>query len=190
MAKFNDIDMKSWKQSDIITDSLWIIPQRDNSGKHSNFYHGNFVPQIPNQFIRRYSKKGDTILDPFIGSGTTAIECENLSRNCIGIDIQSDLVEHCKQLISPQQGFAEFICGDSCDEDTFAVASHILKKNSVDKVQLAILHPPYADIIRFSDNDNDLSNSSSLNDFLGKFQKVVRNCISILEKNRYLIIVI
>lgn len=190
MSKFNDIDLKDWKNSDIITDSLWVIQQRDSSGKHSNFYHGNFIPQIPNQFIRRYTKSGDTVLDPFIGSGTTAIECENLNRNCIGIDIRDDLIHRIKDMVSPDKGFAEFLEGDSCDEDTFSVVKHILRKKDIDKVQLVILHPPYADIIKFSQDQKDLSNSVSLSDFLDKFQKVIRNCLDVLEKKRYLVIVI
>ena len=45
--KFNDLDMKNWKESDINTDSLWVINERDKSGKHKNVYHGNFIPQLP-----------------------------------------------------------------------------------------------------------------------------------------------
>ena len=93
MPKFNDFDMKNWKNlSEIITDSLWIINKRDNSGKHNGFYHGNFVPQIPQQLISRYTKKNDLVFDPFLGSGTTAYECEKLSRNFIGIDLNVDMV--------------------------------------------------------------------------------------------------
>jgi hypothetical protein len=58
MPKFNDFDLEKWKNIDLNMDSLWIINERDKSGKHSNFYHGNFVPQIPNHFIQRYTKKG------------------------------------------------------------------------------------------------------------------------------------
>ena len=48
MGKINDLDMSNWKElTDVWTDSLWIIPQRDNSGAHDGHYHGNFVPQIP-----------------------------------------------------------------------------------------------------------------------------------------------
>ena len=54
MPIFNDIDLKNWKESEIWTDSLWIISERDKTGKHSGFYHGNFVPQIPRQLILRY----------------------------------------------------------------------------------------------------------------------------------------
>ena len=81
MPIFNDENLKDWKESEIWTDSLWIIHERDKSGKHSNFYHGNFVPQIPRQFILRYTKKSDVVFDPFVGSGTTAYEAENLKRD-------------------------------------------------------------------------------------------------------------
>lgn len=58
MSKINDLDLTNWKElEDIWTDSLWVINERDKKGKHSNFYHGNFVPQIPNQMIKRYTKK-------------------------------------------------------------------------------------------------------------------------------------
>jgi hypothetical protein len=52
MSKINDLDMTKWKElTDVWTDSLWIIPQRDNSGAHDGHYHGNFVPQIPHQLF-------------------------------------------------------------------------------------------------------------------------------------------
>jgi len=47
MGKFNDIDLDGWRESDINTDSLWLIGERAKSGKHKNVYHGNFIPQIP-----------------------------------------------------------------------------------------------------------------------------------------------
>ena len=93
MPNFNDLNLDNWKESEIWTDSLWIIQERDKTGKHSNFYHGNFVPQIPRQLISRYTKKGEVVFDPFVGSGTTAYEAETLGRHFIGIDIQKDLVD-------------------------------------------------------------------------------------------------
>jgi len=40
--------------------------------------------------IKDFSKEGDTILDPFMGSGTTALACQNLKRNFIGIEISKE----------------------------------------------------------------------------------------------------
>ena len=89
--------MENWKDEEINTDSLWLISERDKSGKHSNVYHGNFVPQIPNQLIRRYTKENDTVLDVFMGSGTTLFECETLNRKFIGCDINAEIVGFVKQ---------------------------------------------------------------------------------------------
>lgn len=63
----NDINLNNWKEyDDIITDSLWILHKRDNSGSHNAKYWGNFIPQIPNQFLRRYTKQNEWVLDPFL----------------------------------------------------------------------------------------------------------------------------
>lgn len=43
--------------------------------------------------IRHFSNENDTILDPFIGSGTTAVACKLLDRNFIGIEINPDYIE-------------------------------------------------------------------------------------------------
>jgi tRNA G10 N-methylase Trm11 len=75
-SKINDLNLNRRKEyDDIFTDSLWILDKRDNSGAHNAGYWGNFIPQIPNQFLRRYTKQGEYVLDAFLGSGTTLIEC-------------------------------------------------------------------------------------------------------------------
>ena len=190
MPNFNDINLDNWKESEIWTDSLWIIPERDKLGKHDGFYHGNFVPQIPRQLILRYTKRNDVVFDPFVGSGTTAYEAENLGRHFIGVDIQPELIKHIKGKMDNKNYFAELIAGDSTDQKTFSDIVEILNKKKIRNVQLAILHPPYADIIKFSDLKDDLSNTKSLKEFLGKFAEVLKNTVDILDKNRYLAIVI
>lgn len=190
MPIFNDLKLENWKESEIWTDSLWIIPERDKSGKHDGFYHGNFVPQIPRQLILRYTKKGDVVFDPFVGSGTTAYESESLGRHFVGIDIQPELVEHVKSKVDNKDYFAELIVGDSMDKNTFSGITKVLNVRKKKNVQLAILHPPYADIVKFSNHEKDLSNAKSLSDFLNGFALVINNTLDVLEKNRYLAIVI
>lgn len=190
MPSFNDINLERWKESEVWTDSLWIINERDKSGKHDGFYHGNFVPQIPHQLILRYTKKNDVVFDPFLGGGTTAYEAEILGRNFIGVDIQEKLVNQVNKKIEQSNFFLNSIVGDSTDDKTIINVQDILKKNKKENIQLAILHPPYADIIKFSDFKKDLSNSKSLKDFLKQFSLVVKNTLKILEKNGYLVIVI
>jgi DNA modification methylase len=93
-GKYNDLNLNHWKKyDDILTDSLWLIDKRDSSGEHNAGYWGNFVPQIPAQLIKRYTKKNEWVLDTFLGSGTTMIESIRQNRNCVGIELNSDVVK-------------------------------------------------------------------------------------------------
>lgn len=49
-------------------------------------YPAKYIPQIPNALIQELSSVGDTVLDPFCGSGTTLVEALLLKRNAIGVD--------------------------------------------------------------------------------------------------------
>lgn len=52
-----------------------------------------FPVALPEWFIRLFSQPGDTVLDPFLGSGTTALAAHQLRRNVIGIELKADYVE-------------------------------------------------------------------------------------------------
>jgi len=190
-SPFNDLNLNKWKQyNHIITDSLWLFDKRDTSGAHNAKYWGNFIPQIPNQLIQRFTKKGETVLDPFVGSGTTLIEAKRLKRNSIGIDISTEAINLCKENLNKENKkdnvFTELINDDSLKIDL----SQILSKHKIKKIQLIILHPPYWDIIKFTGSDSDLSNSKTLNQFLYAIEKCVANFYDYLEKKRHLALVI
>lgn len=192
----NDLDLKNWKKySDVFTDSLWVIDERDKSGNHRGDYHGNFIPQIPNQLMRRFTKKGDWVLDTFLGSGTTLIECKRLGRNGIGIELLPDIAKMASLRINQGSFFEKpiqtgVIVGDSTQKDTKDKVTEILKDNKKKNCQLIIMHPPYHDIIKFSKLEDDLSNAKSVNEFLKMFGDVVDNFIDLLESNHFLAIVI
>jgi len=50
-------------------------------------YLGKFIPQLVEVFLRRYFKRGDSILDPFMGSGTTLVEANILGMHSVGVEI-------------------------------------------------------------------------------------------------------
>ena len=190
-GKINDINLNRWKEyDDLLTDSLWILDKRDKTGAHNAGYWGNFIPQIPNQFLRRYTKKGEWVLDPFLGSGTTLIECRRLGRNGIGIELQSEAAKLAGKLLNKEKNhlnvIAEIIKGDS----TAINFKSELKKHKCRSVQFLIMHPPYWDIIKFSRKKNDLSNAKTADDFLKMFRKVIDNTYPVLEEGRYAAVVI
>ncbi len=69
--------------------TLELDKYKNNSYLTHNFhpYPAKYIPQIPAEIIKRLSKEGDWILDPFCGSGTTLVESKLLGRNSVGIDI-------------------------------------------------------------------------------------------------------
>jgi DNA modification methylase len=189
--KINDINLSRWKEYDeIITDSLWIFEKRDTSGAHLGWYWGNFIPQIPRQLMLRYTKRGDWVLDPFVGSGTTLIECRKLGRNGIGVDINEEVVERAKKQVEKEKNTCNVITEIICADSRTLNFEGVLEKFGVKKVQLVILHPPYWDIIKFSNKKEDLSNAQSVEDFLNAFDEVLRKTVEVLEKKRFLAIVI
>ncbi len=190
--RFNDLNIDNWKQLDIDVNSLWIINERDKSGKHKNIYHGNFIPQIPNQLIRRFTKENDLVLDVFLGSGTSLYECENLNRKFIGLDINQKMIDYVNSQMT-NSSFKNFSI-HYCD-----VTNETQTKNEIEKglsvlkeknAQLMLFHPPYMDIVKFTDNPNDLSKIDDLKTFVNTFVSVCNNTLSFLAKNRYFALVI
>ena len=190
--KFNDLDIENWKTLDINIDSLWLIDERDKSGKHENVYHGNFIPQIPNQLIRRYTKKNEIVLDPFFGSGTTLFECEKLNRKFIGFDINEQIIDYVQTKMNslPNNFFKISNCDVTNKSDFNKKMLSALNHLDSSKVQFVIMHPPYMDIVKFTNKKEDLSQLSDLTEFVKQFNNVVSNTLSYLEKNRYFAIVI
>jgi site-specific DNA-methyltransferase (adenine-specific)/site-specific DNA-methyltransferase (cytosine-N4-specific) len=68
----------------------------------SNKKHSAAFPEeLPEWFIKLFTKEQDTVLDPFMGSGTTLIVANRMKRNSIGIDIVSEYCEMVQEQLNP-----------------------------------------------------------------------------------------
>lgn len=159
------------------TNTVWSFPSRGKWATHDAKYRGNWSPYIPRNVILRYSNEGDTVLDQFVGGGTTAVEAKLTGRNFIGIDINPNAVE-----LSQKKCDFEF---DS-DVDISIRLGDARKLDLPDEsVDLICTHPPYADIIHYSDGiDGDLS-QLSIKPFLMEIGKVAEECFRVLKKGKY-----
>jgi len=73
----------NWRERD--------LPEKERT-KHVHRLHpylGKFIPQLAEVFLRKYFRRGQTVLDPFVGSGTTLVQANELGINSIGYDISA-----------------------------------------------------------------------------------------------------
>jgi len=180
--KINDIDLTKWNSleyQDLITDSLWIFNKRDNAGEHKDGinYPGNFCPQIVNQLLRRFTKERNWVLDPMVGGGTTLIEASKLHRYAIGIDLDTSYLK--QNLDGNKYNYHQ---GDATLYETY-------EKFPYNFFDFIICHPPYHNIIKYSDKKEDLSNMKDVDDFVDLFSKVIYLCNMYLKTNKYLAVV-
>src|SRR5262249_22547660 len=174
-----------WKECvDIYLDSLWTIDRRDNSGVHTAGYWGNFIPQIPYQMMRRYTKNGDWVLDTFCGLGTTLIEGRRLGRNTLGIELQPEVADKARRLIEIEPNTHEVVCDIETGHSAELEYKTLLPPHRRESAQLFIMHPPYFDIIKFGDDPRDLSNAASVDAFLGLMGRVIDRATGVLDKGR------
>lgn len=159
------------------SNTVWAFPNRGKWATHDAKYRGNWSPYIPRNVILRYSLEGDTVLDQFVGGGTTAVEAKLTGRNFIGVDINPAAVELTKNKLNFEYDTSVDISvrlGDARKLD--------ISDGSID---LICTHPPYADIINYSDGiEGDLS-LLSIKPFLTEMSKVAEECFRVLKKDKF-----
>lgn len=165
--------------------TAWSFPERGNWSTHNPKYRGNFAPQIARNLILNYTEEGDTVLDPMVGSGTTLIEAKLLNRNAIGLDINKKAVELTEKALDfdfKTKSKQYVNVGDARDLSIYV-------DNQFD---LIIIHPPYLNIVKYSDGENksDLSSISSLPKFCDEIEKVAKELYRVLKPNHYCAVLI
>ena len=79
-----------------------------------------FPEELPHRLIKMFSFTGETIFDPFMGSGTTALAARNLQRNSIGYEINPDFVDYYKQKVDNARLFSNSTCMYKVDSSIFS----------------------------------------------------------------------
>ena len=180
-SKINSLDMDNWKQyiGDLTTNARWISsfnekplfgnwkpPKRDIPEEYSEFkkidHHGLWIPEIPYQMVQRFTKSNDTVWSVFGGTGVDYDVCNWLGRKCIINDL------------NPKRE-----CIIQADSKTF---------NPGEMVKMALLHPPYWDMVKYNDDENDGSYNKNLEEFLLWWNEIVDNVDKYIENDGYMIL--
>ena len=127
-------DLRKWIGKDLVLpgNTISVALVGKNMGHPAAFPVG-----LPEFFIKLFSKEGDTILDPFAGSGSTGLAAENLNRNVVLIDNKKEYFEAMKRRLNQIKSNRErfFIVAEyNAPVETYSVPTLIeARKNFVGK---------------------------------------------------------
>lgn len=135
--RLNDLTGREWA---LFSKSVEKYP--DTRSEKQRIHGASFPEALVEQHILIYTKKGDTILDPFCGVGTTLDVARRLGRNAIGIELNPKFVELAKEDLKRQRlnnhTTQKIICDDVRNLRKY------IKEKSIDFV---ITSPPYATLL-------------------------------------------
>lgn len=158
--------------------SIWKFPNRGDWATHKGDYRGNWSPHIPRNIILKYTKPNDLVLDNFLGSGTTLIECRLLNRNGIGVDINPMALKLSEERL-------RFNVDNSSIQQLFEADSKNLSMIDSNSIDLICTHPPYSNIIKYSSNMHDDLSHLPYSDFLTAIEDVSKECLRVLKPGHY-----
>ena len=187
IGSHNDIKTLQPVDFKLETTDVWSFPKRGDWATHplNARYRGNWAPQVVRNLILRYSKEGDTVLDSFVGSGTTLIECKLTNRKGIGVDVNEEALI----LTRDRLKFSVLTEFDS-EQKTYLGDARELDFLEDGSVDLITTHPPYANIISYTKNSNhqkdgDLSKVRSVDDFCQEIARVAKEFYRVLKPDHY-----
>jgi DNA modification methylase len=143
-----------------------------------------FIPELPERYIKLFSHRGETVLDPFCGSGTTNVVAKALGRNSIGIDVNprssAMTMSRLTQTAESEPTNHLVITGDS---------RRALAGLPLGVVDLVVTSPPYFDVVDYEhDAPEQLGNWHDYPGFLEAMKNVFEGCYDALKESGHMVV--
>jgi DNA modification methylase len=192
--KMNNLSGKEWLQYSF---TIWRDISKTTEERQLK-HPAMFPQQLAERLIQIYTKdQGETILDPFLGVGSTLKAAYKLGKKGIGFDLNKEYCEISKQRIKNQQQELFIEKNNKFEPKVYCKDSRDLKKHlKPNSVDLVITSPPYWDILNmkrsadnkekrnYSDSKKDLGNINDYESFLSSLKDVYQRVYEVLKPNK------
>ena len=173
--------IKKWEPEDFELEMTthWSFPKRGDWATHDAKWRGNWSPYIPRNILLRYSQEGDLVLDQFAGGGTTLVEAKLLNRDIIGVDVNDVALERCRDKVDFEH--------EGADGKVYIRKGDARDLNFVpdESIDLICTHPPYANIIKYSEDISEDISLLKIPAFLEAMKDVAAESYRVLKKDKF-----
>jgi DNA modification methylase len=158
------IEAKEWMKNQI---GVWTFAYEARDIRDKSVHPAVFPISMAKRIIEQFTHRGELVLDPFLGSGTTLVAAQDLSRNAIGFDLKQDYIDLSMSRIA--------IGGESFNEaKQIAIcedARNIANLLEPGTVKLIITSPPYANILNRERKNKSRRGDLRTNEQYGKVEQ-------------------
>ena len=88
------ITAKEWLKCQI---GVWKFNYEGRDIRDKKVHPATFPISLARRIIELFTHKGEVVLDPFVGSGTTLLAANDMNRNAVGFDLKAEYIEVCKE---------------------------------------------------------------------------------------------
>lgn len=199
--KLNELTGKEW----IKFSKSWFIHRPPRRKEDEVLHPAKFPETLVGEFIRFFTKEGEWVIDPFLGTGSTAVACLEINRNCIGVELLKKYYDVSKRRIDRVPAKLDSNSrAELHNIDALQLLTLPLERNSI---HYCITSPPYWNQLernsirqknrkeknldtKYSGLGNDLGNFESYNEFIEKVCLVFDQVFDLMKVNGYLTIII
>jgi DNA modification methylase len=202
--KLNDLDPKTWLKFQ----KSWFIHNPPPRKKGVLVHPAKFPETMAQEFIEFFTKKGDSVLDPMAGTGSTLVAALRAGRNSYGIELNPKYAEIAKQIIADERAALGASIGLLKSELLNGDASLALDYQ-LPLTDYVLTSPPYWDMlhargaetqkkrrasadldVHYSDDPHDLGNIKDYDAFVAKLVDIYAGLKSLLRPRAYLTIIV
>ena len=158
--KLNCLTAKEWIKDQL---GVWQFIYEIRDIRDKTIHPATFPISLSKKVIELFTHKGELVVDPFVGSGTTLVAAQDINRNAIGFDLQEKYIELCSQRLNQNVGLFTDSWQMSVQDDARNIPSWVNQET----ISLIWTSPPYANLL-----NRERKNKSRRNRDNGQLGKV------------------